>query len=444
MILFSELPDKLNYPKLHKRISTMHSDIVSYYLDMNCSFTKYDRLVIVDMLNKASYKVLVNDFIPKYESAEELIDFLSSDVTDKDEIDDYLSRMPKLYVDYSCIKWDISESNESSYKLEDFNSNIEVPNIQSSGYVENNVTDNVEDNQDGNESESIDNVKYAESAVESVDEDAHHSSDISSKINDVESNPYVGPSINIDRGSSTQADLSIQGPRVPRFDFNHPFLYQNDGSDTLAIYTTLPLIPNKQCQISCTTDINLMSDSDFNCLFPDTILRTRSDTMYNRKIAEENSLEYDDKVGILLPIDGFTIDQIRDNVVRYPHFFQLKKWSNGKIVNFYSTVEIDGSLHRISDIWSILEDTKHLPKTKDFMKEYVVRRYLLERDNNKLEHKYPMLGSLDPFMTLFMPASEYVRYGYDDSISLAMNCVKSRVEYHRSRNPILRRLKYYA
>ena len=74
------------------------------------------------------------------------------------------------------------------------------------------------------------------------------------------------------------------------------------------------------------------------------------------------------------------------------------------------------------------------------MKEYVVRRYLLERDISNVQHRYPLWGSLDPFLTLFMPPDEYIKYGYTDIIDLARKCVESRVSYRKSRNPIVRRL----
>lgn len=416
MMLFSQIPDKLNYPKLHKRISSMQSDVISYYLDNSSNLTASDKRYIIDILNCISYKVMIGDFIPDYKNAEELIEYITNNISDSVDVSDYLQKLSNMYIDFKSITWDIQNSDTHVCKVERLVSELDISVRESS--------DNVESS----------NYSALESSV-AIKNNAQFTS---SQDTVIESNTIV----NVE--SSCKEDLYIQGPKIPRFDFQQPFLYKVDGPDTLAIYTTLPLVPTKQCQISCTTDINLMSDSDFNKLFPDKLIQTRGEMMYDIDLANKYSLDYDDKLGILIPIQGFTLNQIRDNVLKYPHIFQLKKWVDGKLTNFYSTIEIDGSLHKISDMWSILDDTKSLPKCKDFMKEYVVRRYLLERDILHIEHKYYMLGTLDPFLTLFMPASNYVQYGYSDSISLSMNCVKSRVEYHRSRNPILRRLGYYA
>ena len=82
-----------------------------------------------------------------------------------------------------------------------------------------------------------------------------------------------------------------------------------------------------------------------------------------------------------------------------------------------------------------------IPYNREFVKEYVVRRYLLERDIYHIHHVYPMFGRLDPFLTLFMPYEEYKKNGYNNSVDIAKQCVKSRVSYKTSRNPVLRRLE---
>ena len=63
------------------------------------------------------------------------------------------------------------------------------------------------------------------------------------------------------------------------------------------------------------------------------------------------------------------------------------------------------------------------------------------KDVDKIKHRYPMYGTLDPYLTLFMPASDYASLGYLDATELAKKCVEARVSYKQSRNPVIRRLK---
>ena len=88
-----------------------------------------------------------------------------------------------------------------------------------------------------------------------------------------------------------------------------------------------------------------------------------------------------------------------------------------------------------------LPDLKTLKPSWSIIAEYVVRRYLLERDILHVDHKYKMYGTLDPYLTLFMPSQDYVSAGYKDVVAIAKHCVESRVSYLQSRSPIIRRLE---
>lgn len=419
LIEFSQIPDKLKYSGDMLAVRQYHNRVVSYFLNQLTKLSMSDKREIVNMLNKFVYAKIVNDYIDGASSDEGAVRFISNYNPDAD-IDNYVRKCaPWLYVKVNDIDW---------------------------SYFDNLLDDNLGSKNDNSISELSDVQKHEESldVPNECYEDNHKSDDISKSAlvqsqNDIDSPPSISSRDN----DSTKEDLFIQGPKVPRFDVNAPFLYQVDGNDILAIYTTLPLVPTKQCEISCTTDVNLFSDSDLLKLYPNKFIPTRSDVMYDRNLAEKYSLEYDDMLGILIPIQGFTMKEIRDNIIEYPHIFKLMKRVDNSSVNFYSTVEMQGELHKITEVWGELGDTKRLPKSKDFMKEYVVRRYLLERDRLEITHKYPMLGSLDPFLTLFMSSDDYLKYGYYDKLGMARSCVNSRVEYHRSRNPILRRLGYY-
>lgn len=234
-----------------------------------------------------------------------------------------------------------------------------------------------------------------------------------------------------------KSDLYIMPPIIPRFDVNQPYLSENIDGEQYVIYSSLPSIPTKQNEISLTTDISKITSIDLLKLFPNRLIQTRSPALYQ----PVPSLPFDPKLGCILPISGFTEEQVRDNIIRYPHLFRLSKCKDNEIIGFYSTIEISGELFRISSVWKDLPESNSIPFQSDFVKEYVVRRYLLERDINHVEHRYPMYGKLDPFLTLFTTPDDYAEFGYADSIELAKQCVLSRVSYKQSRNPILRRLQ---
>ena len=103
-------------------------------------------------------------------------------------------------------------------------------------------------------------------------------------------------------------------------------------------------------------------------------------------------------------------------------------------------MEIDGELRDTVEVWDSLEISKWIPKNVDFIKEYVVRKYLMDIEHKGATYKYPLFGTLDPFLTLFMPASEYTKRGYD-ALELAKQCVLSRVSYKQSRSPVIRRIQ---
>lgn len=229
-------------------------------------------------------------------------------------------------------------------------------------------------------------------------------------------------------------DLFLRPPVIPAFDKRRPWLDKVVGSIHYMIYTTLPEIPTKQREISVTTDVTRMKDKDVLRLFPNCMIRTRSPVMYE----PTEGMELHPQLGLLLPIKDFTREQLIDNIVKYPHIYKLKRILNGEFVSFYDYIEIRGKLYKTLEVWDELPESKIMPRSAEFIKEYVVRRYLLERDIERTEHLYPMLGTMDPFVTLFMPPGDYKEYGYTDAVKLGRDCVKSRVSYIQTRNPIIR------
>lgn len=232
--------------------------------------------------------------------------------------------------------------------------------------------------------------------------------------------------------------LYIRPPTVPQFDTSKPWLKQSVNGIHYTIYTSLPEIPTQQCQISVTSDVSKMTTADCMKLYPNCHIRTRPAAMY----VEHPGLTLDEDVGILIPIIGFSPSQIKDNIVRYPHWFKLTRVIDDNVVSFYLHIEIDGKLYDTLEVWNSIPESKQMPRNADFIKEYVVRRYLLERDLQGVKHNYPIFGTLDPFLTLFTTPDNYKDMGYPDAAEYARQCVVSRVNYKSSRNPIIRQVKY--
>ena len=227
-------------------------------------------------------------------------------------------------------------------------------------------------------------------------------------------------------------DLFIVTPKYPRVG-DVDSRYGN-------VHVSLPRVPLRQCEVSCTTDPDKLTNSELLNLYPNRLVQTRSPLMYEPK----ENITLDPDFGLLVPVDGFTDAQVRDCIIRYPHIFKLKRIGpDGVPQSFYSHIEIDGELVDTLKAWSFLPEAKLFDfdsmETRqeqiEFMKEYAIRRYLLERDVKGIKHKYEVVGDLPEFVTLFMPASMYRREGYGDSVELARQCVRARVQYLVSRNP---------
>ena len=231
-------------------------------------------------------------------------------------------------------------------------------------------------------------------------------------------------------------DLYIQAPEIPQFDVTKPWIQKQCGMDLLTIYTTLPEIPLRQRDISITTDVNRMTDADLLRLYPNHFVKTRAPIMYE----PQTNMHFDKDFGVILPIDDYSKEQVLDNIIKYPHLYKLAREQNNELVSFYAYMEIDGELVDTLEVWDKLEISKWIPKNAEFIKEYIVRKYLLDIEHKGAIFKYPIFGALDPYLTLFMPADEYTKRGFN-AVDLARQCVMSRVAYKQTRSPILRRIK---
>lgn len=380
MVKFTQLPDKLIYPaRIRAKLSTLHSGVITYVVSNFKNTAKYKRQV-VDTLNTISVYIKNNDALPSDWSVSNPLTNL--ELLDSSFCEDTLGN---LCIKVKDIIWDVQESE----------------------------TD---------EQISTDTVVTATT----VSEDTV----TSSKVVNVKPKRNIGVVVS----PTPKENLYIKPPTIPQFDASKPWLQSQLNQNVYTIYESLPIIPVNQSQISVTTDVSKMTIMDMMKLYPNHFIRTRAATMYEN----HDGLTLDDDIGIILPIVGFSPTQVKDNIIKYPHIYKLTRYMNNKFTSFYSNIEIDGELHDTLSIWDSLPDSKKMPRNSEFIKEYVVRRYLLERDILGVEHKYPLFGTLEPFLTLFTTSDDYIRLGYTDVTDIAKQCVISRVSYKRSRNPILR------
>jgi len=411
-IRFTQISERYDVNRTLKgNISKTHSSIIEYVVSHFKDSKKYKQQV-VDILNIITYAAYADEHLPNNWKDDD--PFKNIPDIDSELISDTLG---DVFLTVDAIDWDVKPTIFS----EDIQTTVESPVLSSS---EDSSTNFIQQ-----DSTSIG------ATISPKDEQI---------LNDLNKGKIVKP---VSQGDNIQGevisptpkqDLYIQAPNVPQFDYSRPWIRGREGADNLVIYTTLPEIPTKQNEISVTTDVSKMRYEELMHLYPNCLIRTRASVMYEPL----DGVELDPDIGLILPIEGFTREQVIDNIIKYPHLFKLVREVDGQHYSFYSHIEIDGELKGTLDVWDNLPESKILPRQAEFVKEYVVRRYLLERDIKNIQHMYPIHGTLNPFLTLFMPSEGYIKRGYIDTDEIAKMCVTSRVSYKQSRNPILRRLKY--
>lgn len=371
-IPFTEIPERIPYPANVKTKISIYLSGLVQYFK-DCYTGRFtQRSYIIRCMNSVAYHVINADQLPDFSNIQTFLNQL--DMTEEDVLADSLK---SLYLIERQVIWDIPV-----HESMDISKTPSTP------------------------------PQLAESPIE-----------IKSDSNTV-------------KEATDKSDLYIQPPAIPQFDTSSPVVAGVIDSIKYAIYPSYPRIPKKQNQISATTDMSLMSDTDYIHLYPSNFIQTRASTMYQ----PTPGIELHPQLGLILPIQGYTRDQLIDNIIKYPHLFRLLKCIDNEVVSFYKTIEIDGSLYPVSEIWNDLPESSIIPYTADFVKEYVVRRYLLERDISNVKHRYLMYGSLDPFLTLFSTTDDYIRWGYPDILDIAKSCVRARISYKQSRNPVIRKL----
>lgn len=422
-IQFSEITNKLPYTGDAKStLALYHAAIVSYGIEHFDGTAKFKK-ELIGLINSYTAMYYNHDMMPKAANVDNPFNGINLD-------QDYSCTPTNMLVKLENIRWD--------------NIEIVVSNISPNASID-----------ELNDSPSDDSVVNVDNVVEcNVPEELSNSANVEStnilpqlSNSDVKDTPSVDVEIvnnkNIISTKVDQAerptpkqDLYLSPPKVPSIDFSRVYMSGNIGGNDVAIYYSLPEIPTCQNEISITTDVSKMTTSELLNLYPNRLIPTRYVTMYQTILGTE----FDDNLGTLTYVEGYTLDQIRDNIIKYPHFYKMYRVIDGEFVSFYKHIEIDGELYPILEAWNNLPEANVLPRNVDVMKDYVVRRYLLERDVKHIKHKFPLFGEFNPFLTLFMPMSSYISYGYTDVVNIAKQCVESRVAFRRSHNPIYRRL----
>lgn len=391
-IKFTDIPEKYAIPRTFKAtLSNVHSAVVTYVFEHYRDSKRY-RQQVVDVLNRLTFCVMQNE-PPGFEwSSTNPIDTMPD--IDLELVE---SQLGDIYLVPEAIEWDVQP------------------------------TDNVFISSLGN--------AVVQPVTNTVAKEAKPTSTISRPITSStvrEPRPVKNSFI-----PTPKEDLYIQPPKCPRFDVSKVWMSAVAGNDNLVIYTTLPEIPTRQNEISITTNVESLTTSELLSLYPNHIIHTRAPQLYERY----EGVDYDEDLGCVIPISGFSKEQVIDNLIKYPHLYRLQKvGENGLPEKFINTIEINGELLSINDVWDTLPESKLIPRDPEFVKEYVIRRYLLEEELG-VKHQYQMVGLLEPFLTLFMPPEKYIERGYTDTISIARKCVVSRVHYKQSRSPILRRIE---
>lgn len=284
------------------------------------------------------------------------------------------------------------------------------------------------------------------STSETTSEKPNDAAGETNNINDVDDTYYSSDEMVLD-------DIVLATKPYQRFDTSRVWkkVYDDCGRP-MNMYATLPIIPKRQRDISVTTNVDRMSKSELLNLYPKTtpVKGFRSHPIFRQQY---EGFTTDPIFGFIPKIEGFTEEQVIDNIIKYPSLdstTRLKirpKTTNMKYPQpFYHDIEIDGEL---IDCKKITEEIcERIPDISRFIHagaayypiiwDYIVRRYLLERDILHMEHKYPMYGDLQPFASLCLSADEYVKRGYTNDIEeFAYNHVKSRIHYLESINPVI-------
>ena len=247
--------------------------------------------------------------------------------------------------------------------------------------------------------------------------------------------------------------ISLDDDGFFRLDMDRePWLQFKDDPTVYTIYYSYPAVPRVQCDITVTTDLNAILDSELNKLYPNLIVRMRHKKLYEDSM--NLGLDIDPILGWIPKISGFTREEVIHNIIAYPQISVMQKDIDEAAFDyapFYTTIEIDDELQPINiDTVKSIPDLDGIPFDPVYIQDYVNRRYLLERDVKHIEHKYPDVGNLTEYCCINMPYTWYNKLHTDlklgkadplpsSKISLMKLGMKNRIQYLRDANPIIAR-----
>lgn len=428
MIKFLELADyyqkKCKPPAIATRVSTAISTMVyEYRFEVS---TRKGRIHFCDAVNRVVYNYL-ND--PVYQYVEGQLPNISDDVDIESELGDLYLTLDQ--VDFSDVD-DIDEDTGVQ----------EPPTVISSSKVINESAvqgHSLESKPD--EHIDLDNVSVVDLMLESQqghkEEEFHIPPGYELFYADSISDGY--------KVSQDRSDISLLTSTMPAIDCTQIYLKSLDlAGRPIDVYPTLPTIPTNQCEVSATTNIDTMIDMDFLKMFPNEVIRARHPMMYGTFTDVVNvhgdpmEIEVDEVLGYIPVINGYTREQIIDNIIKYPQFTYWYRQEGRDRTPFTKYMEIDGELvPRMKWLRESKDpDLNNVPGNEYFIKDYMYRKYILDEEHGGIKHKYPPFGTYGPFMSLFMPKELYHKFGYKDVASIGRQCVQNRIDFFRSRNPL--------
>lgn len=427
MIDFISLPNYYRLLCRHKNVGAKIETAVADIVSKNCRSlnTRKSRIAICDLLNRVVYQYISD---PSYKYVEGEVPDVG-DIDIEQELGDLFITINKVDFD-SCPIEDaiLEDANESlSNQSEAVSSSKE--NIQGASRSE------------PDEHIDLDNVSVVDLMLESQqkhrDEQFHIPPGYELFYADTTSDGY--------QVSQDRSDISLLTSTMPAIDCTQVYLKSLDlAGRPINVYPTLPTIPTNQCEVSATTNLDTMIDMDFLKMFPDEVIRARHPMMYGTFTDVVNihgdpmEIEVDEVLGYIPVINGYTREQIIDNIIKYPQFTYWYRQEGRDRTPFTKYVEIDGELvPRMKWLRESKDpDLNNVPGNEYFIKDYMYRKYILDEEYGAIRHKYPPFGTYGPFMSLFMPKGLYKKYGYKDLASIGRQCVQNRIDFFRSRNPL--------
>lgn len=427
MIDFISLPNYYRLLCRHKNVGAKIETAVADIVSKNCRSlnTRKSRIAICDLLNRVVYQYISD---PSYKYVEGEVPDVG-DIDIEQELGDLFITINKVDFDSCPVEDAILEDANESLSNQSGAVSSSKENIQGASRSE------------PDEHIDLDNVSVVdlmlESQQEHKEEELHIPPGYELFYADTTSDGY--------QVSQDRSDISLLTSTMPAIDCTQVYLKSLDlAGRPINVYPTLPTIPTNQCEVSATTNIDTMIDMDFLKMFPNEVIRARHPMMYGtftdvvNVYGDPMEIEVDEVLGYIPVINGYTREQIIDNIIKYPQFTYWYRQEGRDRTPFTKYVEIDGELvPRMKWLRESKDpDLNNVPGNEYFIKDYMYRKYILDEEYGGIEHRYPPFGTYGPFMSLFMPKELYHKFGYKDAASIGRQCVQNRIDFFRSRNPL--------